>query len=271
MNGYLYKWSLWCETCDCERRTDYIPSSNGQPTVCPYNHDHTNIRDQAIVGSINLSAQPVKKIDVDNLDPAKARAKVVGISFEAAPNSWTKKQVSFPYPTNILSGEGYGGFAEDGDEAEFSLDPTLIGIVAAPAAQTATEIYVGLPEEAWDALMLGMWLQFGRGGAQAPDSEHPGDDEYLISGIDKENSKITLNSGLETALSANDTVFLVVKYGEDIELQMGENINVGGAAEGAAPLDANQVFNMWYFNVNDMEAKQVRLRLNLKYGPLAGQ
>lgn len=219
-----------------------------------------------------LPIQPVKQIDVDNLDPEKSRSKSLGINFDAAAGAWTKNAISFPYYINVLNGQGFGGFCEDGDKVQFSIDPQFFGVVAQAVSQGGTELYVspGVP----DSILPGMWLQFERGGNPGaptePDSEHPGDDEYEIAEIDYETGKITLRSGIDLALSQYDLVYVVSKYGEDIELQKNELIDIGGSSAGSAPLPADTIFNVWFYNAG-VEPKRVRFRLNFKYGPLAAE
>ena len=216
-----------------------------------------------------LPVQPVRIQDVEDLDPTKARSKVKGINFDA-PAGWTKHGVSFPYLTNILCGKGYGGFCEDGDIVEFSIDPQQVGAMTAPAAQGDKTINVYLPDEAWAALLNGMWLQFDRnpGAEPTPDSTHPGDDEYEIADFDSVAGTITLRTGLATALSGGDAVFMVVKYGEQIEIQNKELVDVGADTAGSASLPAGMTFNVWFYN-SGVAQKRVRFRLSFKYGPVA--
>jgi hypothetical protein len=218
----------------------------------------------------------VRAVDTEDLDSDKARTKVVGVNFDVSASSWGKKRISFPYVVNILNGQGFAGFCEDGDKSEFAVAPALIGVAAAGADQGATEIVVdpgiiGLFEAG--TIFPGMWLQFERGGnpeaPTEPDSQNPGDDENEVASYSVAESKVMLRQGLQTALSAGDLIYLVVKYGEEIELQQGEEVDVGGSAEGSAALPANTPFDVWYFNVNETDQKRVRLRLNMKYGPLA--
>jgi len=267
----LIRYSLYCDDCDSTRYTEYMPEDEGLPTVCPYNAAHTDIRDISIVGMLSTDPLPVRIQDVEDLDPTKARSKVIGINFDASPNAWSKKGVSFPYRTNILCGKGYGGFCEDGDKVEFSMDPQQVGAVTAPAAQGDKTINVYMPPEAWEELLAGMWLQFDRnpGAEPVPDSQHPGDDEYEVAEFDSEAGTITLRTGLATALSGGDAVFLVVKYGEDIEVQNKELVDVGADTAGSAALPANMVFNTWFFNASQTVTKRVRFRLSFKYGPVA--
>jgi hypothetical protein len=270
MDGKYLKYSLWCETCGATRYTEYLPESEGLPTVCPFNATHTNIRDIVIVESFSTDPMPVRIQDVEDIDPTKARSKVKGINFDAAPQAWTKFGVSFPYLTNVLCGKGYGGFCDDGDKVELSIAPQQVGAVMAPAAQGATVISVFLPPEVWAVLLRGMWLQFARNPGQnpVPDSQHPGDDEYEIGDFDETAGTITLRTGLATALSGGDAVFLVVKYGEDIEVQNKEIVDVGADTAGSASLSANTIFNVWYYNAGASQ-KRVRFRLSFKYGPSA--
>lgn len=265
----LHKYYLYCDTCDSARYTDFKPEDEGLPTVCPYNAAHTNIRDVTIFATETTDPMPVRIQDVEDLDPTLARSKVKGINFDA-PAGWTKFGVSFPYLTNILCGKGYGGFCEDGDIVEFSIDPQQVGAMTAPAAQGDKVLNVYLPDEAWAALLKGMWLQFDRnpGAEPVPDSQHPGDDEYEIADFDSEAGTITLRTGLETALSGGDAVFMVVKYGEDIEVQNKELVDVGADTAGSASLLANMVFNVWFYNSGSVQ-KRVRFRLSFKYGPVA--
>jgi len=212
----------------------------------------------------------VKILDVEDLDPVKARSKVKGVNFDAPAGEWTKYPVSFPYRTNVLCGKGFGGFCEDGDKVEFAIDPQAIGAVAVAASEDDTEFYLYAPDPSvWDVLLDGMWIQFCRspGSPLVPDSEHPGDDEYEIASFDKVTGKITLCTGLESDVPQGAVVFLVVKYGETIELQKNELIDVGSDSSGAAPLPENMIFNTWYYNAGASQ-KRVRLRLSLKYGPL---
>jgi hypothetical protein len=262
------KYALWCDTCGATRYTDYRNEEEGEPTVCPFNAAHTNIRDITIVDTFSTDPMSVKIEDTEDIDPAKARSKVKGVNFDAVPQAWTKHGVSFPYKTNILCGKGYGGFCEDGDKVEFSVEPQQIGAVMAPAAQGATVINAFLPPEAWAVLLRGMWLQFARNPGQnpVPDSQHPGDDEYEIGDFDEVAETITLRTGLATALAGGDAVFMVVKYGEEIELQNKELVDVGADAAGSASLPANTVFNVWYYNAGTAQ-KRVRFRLSFKYGP----
>jgi hypothetical protein len=219
-----------------------------------------------------LEAPPslVRIQDVEDLDPNKARSKVKGINFDAPAGQWTKKGTSFPYRTNVLCGKGYGGFCEDGDKVEFSIEPQQVGAVTAPAAQGVKIINAYLPDEAWAEVLQGMWLQFDRnpGAEPTPDSLHPGDDEYEIESFDKSAGTITIRTGLETALSGGDAVFLLAKYGEEIELQNKELVDVGADTAGSAPLPANMIFNTWFFN-GGVAQKRVRFRLSFKYGPPA--
>ena len=64
---------------------------------------------------------------------------------------------------------------------------------------------------------------------------------------------------------AGGLVYITAKYGDEIELQQDEAVNVGGSAAGSASVDAGVIFEIWYYAVT---AKRVRLRLNLKYGPI---
>jgi len=265
----LHKYYLYCDTCDSARYTDFKPEDEGLPTVCPYNAAHTNIRDVTIFATETTDPMPVRIQDVEDLDPTLARSKVKGINFDA-PAGWTKHGVSFPYLTNILCGKGYGGFCEDGDVVEFSIDPQQVGAMTAPAAQGDKTINVYLPDEAWAALLNGMWLQFDRnpGAEPTPDSTHPGDDEYEIADFDSVAGTITLRTGLATALSGGDAVFMVVKYGEQIEIQNKELVDVGADTAGSASLPANVIFNVWFYNSGTVQ-KRVRFRLSFKYGPVA--
>jgi hypothetical protein len=217
--------------------------------------------------------QPVKLYDVYNLDPDLARTKVKGVNFDVPATSWGKHAVEFPYEVNMLNGEGYAAFAHLGDICEFSVEPTVVGAVVAPAAQGATTLTVddGLKNLFVNKdLFPGMWFQYERnpsGAPTGPDSTNPGDDENEVASFDPDTNTITLSSGLQTALSPGDYIYVVVKYGETVELQPDEFVDVGGRAAGAAPVPPNTKFNIWYYN-SDSSAVRVRLRLNLKYGPL---
>lgn len=215
---------------------------------------------------------PVKEIDVADLDPNYARSKSYGVNFDAAAGQWTKKDCVWPYDINVLNGEGYAGFAEDGDKAEFRVKPQLVGVVVAPAAQDATTIVVDDGIKGLFTLKTifpGMVFKFKRDGVPGyPDNPDPESDEYEIEAFDPDTNAVTLRSGLASAVPAMSLVYLTIKYGETIELQQGESVNVGGCAAGSAPVPANTVFEIWYYCVS--AAKRVRLRLNLKYGPKNG-
>lgn len=271
MNGNLLKWSLWCDTCDCERQSDYIPEADGEPTVCPYNHDHTNVRDQTIVDVKDMNVQPVKEIDVEDLDPLFARSSCEGVNFDAVAEGWTKENVSWPYRVNILNGEGFTGFVEDGDKSEFRIVPSLIGGVAVLAGAGATAIVVDDGIKALFAekvIFPGMFFKFRRDGVPGyPDNPNPQEDEYRIESFEPSTNTVTLNTGLATEVPQGSLVYLVIKYGQKIEHQTGEEIDVGGRASGSATIPENTVFECWFYN-SGVSAKRVRLRMNLKYGPL---
>ncbi len=272
--GKLLKWSVWCPEHNATVYTPgFLDESLGEPTVCPLNENHTNISQQTIVG-IRDAYLEVKEIDTEDLDPAFSRSKSVGVNFDVDAGQWGKKPVSFPYIVNVLNGEGYGAFIEDGDKAEFSIAPTLIGVAAQAAAQDATEIVVdsGIADLfAAKQVFPGMWFQYERGGnPSAPNgstSTNPGDDENEIESFDAQTNTVKLRSGIQAALSPGDLIYLVVKYGEEIELQPNEEVDIGGHASGSASLPANTIFNIWYKN-SGASSKRVRLRLNTKYGPV---
>jgi hypothetical protein len=114
-----------------------------------------------------------------------------------------------------------------------------------------------------------MWFQYERspsGAPSGPDSANPGDDENEIESFDPDTNTVTLRTGISAALSPGDYIYLVVKYGETIELQPDEMVDVGGRAAGSAPVPANTTFNVWYYN-SGAASKRIHLRLNLKYGP----
>lgn len=272
----LDKWGLWCETCAATRYTDYIPKQDGEPTHCPYNEQHTNIRDITLLDEVSSDPLPVQEIDVATLDPVYARSKSKGINFNAAALQWTKHEVVFPYVVNILNGEGYAGFSEDGDKCEFRVSPQLVGAVTAPASQNDTQVVVS--DDVKNAFLAkaifpGMFLKFKRDGVPGyPDNPDPGSDEYEIASFTPSEtpnaSVVTLRTGLASDVPAMSLVYVTAKYGDTIELQSGESVNVGGVAAGSAAVDANVIFEIWYYNVG-VALKRVRLRLNLKYGPVA--
>ena len=269
----LDKWSLWCETCVATRYTDYIPKSDGEPTRCPYNEAHTNIRDITLLDEVSDEPTPVQEIDVATLDPVYARSKCKGVNFDAAAGQWTKKDTVFPYVVNILSGEGFAGFAEDGDKCEFRVAPQLVGAVTAPASQDDTQVVVSdTVKDAFlsKAIFPGMFMKFKRDGIPGyPDNPNPQTDEYEIASfIPSETpnaSVVTFSTGLASDVPAGGLVYITAKYGDEIELQQDEAVNVGGSAAGSASVDAGVIFEIWYYAVT---AKRVRLRLNLKYGPI---
>jgi len=269
----LDKWSLWCETCAATRYTDYQPKQDGEPTHCPYNEEHTDIRDITLIDETSTDPLPVQEIDVATLDPTYARSKSKGVNFDAAQGAWTKEDVVFPYVVNILNGEGYAGFSEDGDKCEFRVSPQLVGGVTVPASQNDTQVYVS--DTVKDAFLSkqifpGMFMKFKRDGIPGyPDNPNPGDDEYEIAAFTPSEtpnaSVVTLRTGLASDVPAASLVYITAKYGDTIELQKDECVNVGGVAAGSAAVDANIIFEIWYYAVS---AKRVRLRLNLKYGPV---
>jgi len=269
----LDKWSLWCETCAATRYTDYMPKSDGEPTHCPYNEAHTDIRDITLTDEISNDPTPVQEIDVATLDPVYARSKCKGVNFDAGAAAWTKHEVVFPYIVNVLNGEGFAGYAEDGDKAEFRIAPQLVGAVTAPASQNDTQVVVS--DDVKNAFLAkaifpGMFMKFKRNGVPGyPDNPNPGDDEYEIASFTPSGtpnaSVVTLSTGLASDVPAMSLVYITAKYGDTIELQKDEAVNVGGAAAGSAAVDANTIFEIWYYA---MTAKRVRLRLNLKYGPV---
>lgn len=260
---------------------DHIDTDDGTQVCDIWFKDVLDSGDETILDGIvanhtgeplapSLPIQPVKDIDVCDLDPEYALTKVVGVSFDASIGAWTKKDVSWPYHVNVLNGEGYAGFAESGDKTEFRLVPVAVGGVAALASAGSSQVVVddgikGL--FAGKTIFPGMVFKFRRDGdsQQYPDNPDPGSDEYEIESFDPGTNTVTLRTSLESDVPAASIVFLVVKYGEMIELQQGEAVNVGGAAAGSAPVQANQIFEMWYYAMSD---KRVRFRLNLKYGPL---
>jgi hypothetical protein len=264
---------------------DYIDTDDGTQACDIWFKDALSQDDQTTLDAVvaahsgipmtpALPVQPVKEIDVADLDSNYARTKVQGVNFSADPGMWTKKVESWPYSVDILNGEGYAGFADDGDKPAFRIVPTLVGVAVAPASQDATQIVV---DDGIKALFVnktifpGMYLKFERGGdpqdPQGPDNPDPETDEYEIVSFDPDTNTVTLGTGLSTGISAMDLVYLVIYYGESIELQQGENVDVGGRAAGAAPVPADTEFEIWYYNVGASQ-KRVRLRLNYKYGPL---
>jgi len=263
------KYTLWCDGCGKARSTDWREE---EPTVCPYNALHENIRDIAVLATESTDPMPVKQVDTDDLNPATARSKSMGINFDAPPGVWTKKPVVFPYKVNILNGQGYGGFCDDGDKVEFSIDPTIVGVVE--QAEIQGEKVVHVSQEVLGAIQAGfvfpgMWLQFERSPGPVPlgpDSTHPEEDEYEIGSYDLQAGTVTLRTGIATALAQGDFIYLVVKYGEQIELQRNELIDIGGSSSGSASLPADTVFNIWFYNSGITQGR-VRFRLNFKYGP----
>lgn len=220
-----------------------------------------------------LPTQPIKEIDVADLDPDYARSDCEGINFDAAAGAWTKQEVSWPYRVNILNGEGYAGFADDGDKPEFRIQPQLVGVVVAPASQSATQIVVDDGIKALfgaKTIFPGMYLKFKRDGVPGyPDNPDPQTDEYRIEGFDPDTNTVTLGVGLASDVPAMSLVYLVIKYGQKLELQQGESVDIGGHAAGSAPVPASTVFECWYYNTG-AASKRVRFRLNLKYGPTNG-
>lgn len=221
-----------------------------------------------------LPVQPVKDIDVEGLDSDYARTMVKGINFDVAAGVWAKKTASWPYGVDLLNGEGYAGFADDGDKAAFRVAPTLIGVAVAPADQGATQIVIddGIKGLFADKTVFpGMFVKFERGGdpqnPQGPDNPDPESDEYEIESFDADTNTITVAPGLETGISVMDLVYLAIYYGREIEIQQGEHVDVGGTAAGSAYVPANTSFEIWYYNTG-AASKRVRLRLNCKYGPL---
>jgi hypothetical protein len=106
---------------------DHIDTDDGAQLCDIWFKDALSAGDQTLLDGIvaTHSGEPltppqeplaVKIQDVEDLDPKKARSKVIGINFDAPAEQWTCHPTSFPYRTNVLCGKGFGGFCEDGDK-----------------------------------------------------------------------------------------------------------------------------------------------------------
>lgn len=208
MDENLYKWALWCDTCECERRTEFIPESDGGPTVCPYNNAHTNVRDQTIVDTVSLCIGQVKIIDTDKLDPVTANTIYKGEKIEVGAGEsvgdWFRDLHS---PIEAVCGEAYvdDGDWSYGDRVDFWLQPPnngVIGVTTAVAAQG--QPVVSVSADVLQNIKVGFYLTFGE---SARDTA-----VYRIKGIDTQNGLVTLEENLEAEVPSGSTVHLRVYY-----------------------------------------------------------
>jgi len=208
---------------------------------------------------LELSPQAVKIHDVADLDPNIAKTKVKGINFDVPAQSWGQKDFSFPYKVNILSGDGFTGFAGDGDIFEFLVSPdTPVGQVTQAKASGQTVIPVS--QTVIENILAGFWCKFALNPAL------PGQAiEHEIVHIDIDSLQITISPALNEDVTTNHYVLMSIKYAEDLELQHGENIDIGGRAAGSSSVPANTIMRARYYNAGS-QAKRIRLRLTLKYG-----
>jgi hypothetical protein len=247
----LIRYSLLCSDCGGTVYTDFIEEESGLPTVCPKNESHTNLSDIAILKKHDLSVQGVKEVEVDGLDPDNASTQIRGLNFDVTAGQWNNHDFSFPFPVDLLMAEGHGGFIEAGDKIEFVVAPDVnIGVVTAPA--NLGDSWVNVNSTVLENLKAGHFVRFGG----------TGDDLHEVTVVDIGNSRIGISPALTEGKAALEDVLRSVKYVHDLELQVGEFLNLGGQTFGAVNIPANTVLRVRYYAVS---SKRIRGRLILKY------
>jgi len=201
----------------------------------------------------DASIQLVRLVHEDSLDPSTTNTRLEGFEITIPAGETGHLDISFPYPVDLESGEGFVPAAKAGDVMDFYVAPdSPIGVLTANADAGQNKIM--LPVESLPYIKPGFDLRIGT----------PTDTLHEVAEVNYVTGEVTLRSNLATAKSAGDAALRTVVYARNILLEANEVLSIGGQIFGSASIPPNTTLRVVYVN-NDSQQKTIRFRLVYKY------
>ena len=232
------KYTLWCETCDEARYTEFRSSA---PTCCPHNEDHTDIRDIVVVDTFSNDPLPVRTVDAEGLDPDKASSLTEGVDVDTViGQEITEKLISFTYPVDFVAAQYCldDEHWEKGDKLEVAGiaagDPHVDAVIA---AAYIGDNWVMVSGSIFDYVKKGYLVKFG---------DEP--EEYRIKEYDVTNRRMTLSSPLTKDVPAMSLVRPRRPFVINHTVKQGIMVRIGDLTSGSSKVDIGDVVRIRYIH-----------------------